>query len=241
MSGYGRALAGFVAGAADYGVDRIKARETLDMELKKTKLLADLQKETEKEMAVFRDNLEKKGFNKELSSIDYTTGERIMRDGNGNEIGRTKLSESDMEAYKLDKQKAELDIKDKESTINSRAHDDRIADERLGLDRISTGASVESSRASANLSRKQAAALDGGTRAGAGDADEAAAAELLYQQKDLVSQARSSGMMQADIEDLAKNVVKESKSTAEAKQRLRDMIRIQMRFAIADKKAGLGG
>ena len=210
MSGYGRALAGFVAGAADYGVDRIQAREKLDMELKKTKLLADLQKETEKEMAVFRDKLDKAGYNKDLSSIDYTTGEKIMRDGNGQEIGRTKLSASDMEAYALDKKKAELDNQNVESTITSRSADDRRADERLGLDRMSTAASVEASRASSALSRKQTTALDGSKDEG--DNISTIAEGLRTSYKDTINAVVEDGVPQETVNLTALEIAKRARS-----------------------------
>lgn len=57
MADFGRLFAGFVQGSTAYGLDAIQARQEEERERKKLELLEKLRRDTEKEMAVFKENL----------------------------------------------------------------------------------------------------------------------------------------------------------------------------------------
>jgi hypothetical protein len=217
-------LTNFVGGVADYGLDQIKSRQAAEADLKKTKLLNQLRTETEKEMAVFNNNLQEQNTDSKASGPDLVQGVYIYRDKNGTEKSRRPLTDTEKKEMALEVQKGELDIENVKSTIASRGRDDARADQTLSLDRLKTQDALATGKATR-------ASLDGTKNSGTGAMDDNdAAMEILYGEKDLVNQARQHGLLQSDIEEMAVNITANSKSKAEAAKKLRDMLRIQLRF-----------
>jgi hypothetical protein len=142
--GAGNLIAGFVKGASDYGADQIKQRQEADRELQKTKLLEQLRLDTEKEMAVFRDNLDNKKVSKELSSPDYTRGKLVFRNAKGDVTSERDLTPDELQAHSMDTQKDQLGLDNVRSEIGARASSAANDSARVGLDRQRLG--LESQR-----------------------------------------------------------------------------------------------
>lgn len=171
-------LTNFIGGVADYGLDQIKTRQAAEAELKKTKLLNQLRMETEKEMAVFNNNLQEQNTDNKASGPDLQAGVYIYRDKQGNEKSRRALTDTEKKEYALDMQKGQLEVDNIKSTISSRAADDARANRSLSLDEQRTAESIKTSRATR-------ASLEGTKNSGTGSSSgiDDRANELLYRNK----------------------------------------------------------
>lgn len=127
---------GFLKGASTSYYDQIEKRNQHERELEKAKFLERLRAETQKELAVFENDMQLKNPNKEMSSVDYEKGKKIIRDGRGNELYQLDVPISDLEDYRLGREKDKLDLENTRSTIASRARDDarqdRLATAQIG-------------------------------------------------------------------------------------------------------------
>ena len=145
-------LAGFVSGAAKYGLDQINRNEEEDRDIRKMQILEQLRRDTEKEMAEFRDQLSRNKVDKSMSTDDYSSGKRTLRNEYGEDIGEVTLPTSAVQDYKDSKEEQGLDRQYKQAQIGNFAMDNARADEQLAI-----------SRGHLDLARKQAAnSLDGG-------------------------------------------------------------------------------
>ena len=146
MAGFGSLIAGFVKGASDYGVDQIKRRQDAEQEIEKAKLLERLRLDTQKELETFREQLTANDVDKDLSSPDFARGKLVFRNKKGDITRERDLTADEIQAHKLDTEKATLGLDNTRSEIASRAHDDANADARLALDRASTSQSIAESK-----------------------------------------------------------------------------------------------
>lgn len=157
----GSIIAGFVKGASEYGADQIKQRQAAEQELQKTKLLESLRLDTEKEMATFKDNLDKNDVSKDMSSPDYTSGKLVYRNKNGDIVGGRQLTPDEIQAHSMDQQKDSLGLDNIRSEMAARTQSAANDSARLGLDRQRVGIEAANS--------KREAAKDGlDTRSAAG-------------------------------------------------------------------------
>lgn len=147
MAGLDRALAGFVGGVADYGLDQLKSRQDEEREVRKAKLLEDLRASTAERLAAFEDNLRQKRGDKQFSGAEGD--EFVVRNDRGNEVNRRALTAEEKRTRDLSMRGDELAIRNVESQIASRARDD------ARQDRV----------ANANIaaSNRSGRSLDGGT------------------------------------------------------------------------------
>src|SRR4249919_593504 len=136
-------LAGFVGGAAKYGLDQINHAQQEEREMRKLKFLEDLRKDTEKEMAEFRDHLERGRIDKSMSTDNYTTGKRTLRNQYGEDVGSIDLPGSAMQDYKDEQAKSALDRQYKEGQIANFGADNARADEALSIQRANLGLSKQ--------------------------------------------------------------------------------------------------
>lgn len=136
MAGIG--LLGFLGGASGQALDAMKSRQDDEREDRKLRMLEELRRDTAVFLADYKEKLDQDDVNENASGFDSTTGEYIMRNKEGKELGRRK--DPGMAAdyqFKRDSQALQLDA--------ARANIDQ------------SRASAEASRASAANSRRLAA------------------------------------------------------------------------------------
>lgn len=121
-------LAGFTKGVANYGLKAIEQNQQEEREMRKVKLLEQLRKDTEKEMAEFRDQLNKRKPDPRMSTDDLTTGKRTLRNEYGEDLGAVDLPKSALEDYAMEKNY-------KTKQIENMDADNRRADEQLAISR----------------------------------------------------------------------------------------------------------
>lgn len=138
MADIGRMLAGFVQGSTGYAVDRIKAREDEERELRKARLLEELRKDTAKELAIFEENLPsaKLRREKEMQDMEFAREDQSM----------------DREGFELDKGYKALDYQYK-------ASDEKREQEKHGMSLALDSERIKSERVS------RARSLSGGAGA----------------------------------------------------------------------------
>lgn len=124
----GNILAGFVKGFSGTMLDDMKAREEAERQEKRDRMLEQLRRETAEEMLILQEKFDKRKVDKDLSEEDFTSGERIMRNEYGEEIGRSALPQSALQDRELGLTKERLGIENLRSTISSRSLDDARAD-----------------------------------------------------------------------------------------------------------------
>lgn len=149
-------LAGFVKGFTGVTLDQMERREQAAAEMKKAEMLEQLRRETAQEMALLQDKLDSKRADDKLSTTDYKTGKRTLRNSKGEVINSLDVPLSEMEAYDLELQKTDLDLQDA----------------RLGLD--VKRANIAQSEAAADTSRayaSRARRLDSSSGGGKGGKD----------------------------------------------------------------------
>jgi hypothetical protein len=191
-------ILGFLKGASNVALDRLEARDKAEQEIKKEKMLMELRLSTNKELEDYKDLLESKNVDKDLSSTDLTSGKRILRNSKGTIIGEQGLT-------------------DTEKTMTQGSLD------KLALDQEATRANIDQSKASAEASRasagysRVAAANYGKSKSGSLDSvnDDSVGAlvnELIKQTSDLKAQYVGDGMdgnslTPSEYRDLATEVV----------------------------------
>lgn len=172
-----RGLKKFIGGFALTTLDQIQKREADQRDIEKAKMLQQLRLEQEKEMFEYQDLLNRSKPDKAMSTDDFGTGKRNLRNEYGQDIGTMDLPSSAIDEYKSKKQKDDLDIQNVKSQIESRTRDD-VRQER------STNAYIGS------LDRQ--AATGSGTAGAITHTDRAN--EIKFRQKDIVDSLRDSGV-----------------------------------------------
>lgn len=148
----GNIVAGFVKGFSGRALDQIDQRKKEEQEIKKAEMLERLRRETMEYSVELAERMEKDDVDDKLSSTDFTTGKKVLRNKEGDIIREIDIPKSDMEAYSLERTAADLGLEDA----------------RLGLD--VKRANIDQSRAAAENSRAYAArarrldSSDGGSR-----------------------------------------------------------------------------
>jgi len=150
-----KALAGFLKGMTDYGVRQMDRAAEDKRQMQKALLLEQLRKDTEKEMALFREELNKKKVDKSMSTDDYTSGKRTLRNEYGDELGSVDLPSSAVESYKAEQEDRSLDRTYKTKQIENFDADNRRADEQLAISRGHLGVARE------NAAKNSTGGLDG--------------------------------------------------------------------------------
>lgn len=138
-------VAGFLKGVAGYGLQKMEENEREEREMRKIKMLEQLRKDTEKEMALFRDELNKRKPDPRMSTDDFSTGKRTLRNEYGEDIGAIDLPASAVEDRNMDKQYKQAQL-DNFAADNARA--DRqlaISEGHLGLARQNAARSLDGS------------------------------------------------------------------------------------------------
>lgn len=141
-------LAGFVKGASGRMLDQMDERKKNEQEMKKAEMLERLRRETLEYTAELQDKISSKEVDDKLTSNDFSTGKRILRNAKGEKIGELDMTASEMDAYSLEREAADLGLEDA----------------RLGLD--VKRANINQSNAAADTSRayaSRARSLDGGS------------------------------------------------------------------------------
>lgn len=134
----GNILAGFVKGFSGVALDQMEQRRLAEAERKKLEMLERLRRETMEEAALLEERLDSKKADDKLSTTDYGTGKKILRNSKGEQIGVLEIPQSERDLYSMELEKGELGLQDA----------------RLGLD--VKRANIEQSRASAETSRAYA-------------------------------------------------------------------------------------
>jgi hypothetical protein len=188
---------GFLKGASNVALDRLEARDKAEQEIKKEKMLMELRLSTNKELEDYKDLLESKNVDKDLSSTDLAGGKRILRNSKGTIIGEQGLTDTERAATQ-----GSLD--------------------KLSLDQEATRANIEQSKASAANSRASARYHDAATADKTSDSEPSdldIANELLYRYKDEVSAtAKSGNVSQPAIRQAAIAIVANSKTGDDAQR-----------------------
>lgn len=198
------ALQGFIKGFANTTLDSIQRREAYDMELRKAKMLEELRTEQAKELADYQELLNRKKVDKNLTSADYTSGKRTLRNEYGETIGTTDIDPYEMETAKMSREKDRLDLENTRSTIESRARDDARQDR-------STNAYV------ASLNRK---GLDGGSGGADKPTDLDRANELLYRyQREAAETVKSGNISQSALRQAAIAIIRNTRTGDEAQEK----------------------
>lgn len=112
----GNILAGFVKGFSGQALDQMEERRRLDAELKKAEMLERLRRETATEVALLQDKLDSAKADDKLSTTDYTTGQRTLRNEKGEQIGVLEIPQSERELY-------DLELRDKQLGLEGSALD----------------------------------------------------------------------------------------------------------------------
>lgn len=128
-------LAGFVKGATGYALDNMNKKQEEERQIRKAQLLEQLRRDTEKEMAEFRDQLDRKKVDPRLSSVDYSTGKKILRNDKGQDVGTLDLTQSEKDEYAREQENNALDTQYKKAQIGNFDADNRRADEQLAISR----------------------------------------------------------------------------------------------------------
>jgi hypothetical protein len=113
----GIASKGFLAGASGQALDFMKSRQDDERELRKTKMLQELRRDTAVFLADYKEKLDEGKVDKDLSGFDSSTGEYVSRDNRGREVGRRAdpgmAQDLDykrkMQGLQLDAQRANID------------------------------------------------------------------------------------------------------------------------------------
>lgn len=203
MASLDRALAGFVGGVADYGLDQLKSRQDEEREVRKAKLLEDLRASTAERLASFEDKLRQQRGDKQFSGAEGD--EFIVRNDRGVEVNRRALTAEEKKVRDLSLKSDELGVRNIESQIASRARDDARQDR------------VAASTIAANSRR---GSEDGGDSPSGAVNDSNVANELFFRYKDEVTETVNSGnisrgALRAAAVDLAAN----SRTGQEAEQK----------------------
>lgn len=141
---WGAFVKGFAGAAASQVEERSKAERDNLMEEKRL-LLLEKYKIAEEERTEER---KKKQVDKDLSYIDYASGQRVFTNSDGVELRREAAPASALEDRKLTLEEKRLGLDNTRSTIASRAAGDRNDAIRTANDGARTRASVESARTS---------------------------------------------------------------------------------------------
>lgn len=136
MSNWGTVLAGGVKGFADKKVEYLDAREEEEREKRKAKFLEQLRLDTAKQVADYQEAIAAARPDEKMSTVDYTTGEYISRDRDGNEKTRRKLTDAELEDRKNGQRKTQLDLDYAAERIKSEQHDRMIAERNAETSRI---------------------------------------------------------------------------------------------------------
>lgn len=198
----------FVSGFTKSVKDGIDKREENENERKKSIFLEELRRDTYKWQKDLDESYSARLPDKDQTQIDYKAGEKILRNSGGKEIGRIKLTASDMEAYDMDRRASLADLTKKE--VGAR-YAEQEAQSGLARDRAAinaSNASAASSRASAAATRR-GLALDGSGSTSNGASD--VAREMKYQYKDTVANAMSAKVPGEEIDRAALAVVQQAK------------------------------
>lgn len=240
-------LLGFVKGFGTYGANRINSniemRQQEESDLRKAKLLEELRQQ----QADIEYNRSLGEIDDRLTEQDYTNKTTTYRNKRGDVVKTTPIDQAALDEYNQKKQygdlqleKARGDITNNElqgqnmrSEMASRAHDDRIADARLSLERQSLQGTTNSGLH--------------GTPYG-GDPDQAAAAKLMDLYKNEIhslqgsyldpnTKERKEGYLDTiAIRQAALDIVKNARTGAEADQRFNEWLVRANRNKIGKKK-----
>lgn len=174
MASLDRALAGFVGGIADYGLDQLKSRQDEEREVRKAKLLEDLRASTAERLASFEDKLRQQRGDKQFSGAEGD--EFVVRNDRGNEVNRRALSDEEKRQRDMALEQDRLALDNVRSQISSRNRDDARQDR------------VAASTIAANSRRGSSDTAESGSLNNTSIAN-----ELFYRYKDEVEETVKSG------------------------------------------------
>lgn len=178
---------GALAGASGQALDAIKTRQDQEREDRKMRMLEELRRDTAVYLADYKEQLDKKHVDKDLSSFDPTTGEFVSRNQEGTELGRR--ADPGMKAqYDFEQQKNQKSLLALDANIRQ------------------SDAAADSSRASASLARKSLAAQDEDTS----PTIMSRANEITYRQKNVVEDLINGGVPAEVVQQLAMESVKQA-------------------------------
>lgn len=198
---FGEGLAAFGKGAADYTVNSIEDQRKADMEMKKAKLLAELQAATEERLAQFRESLLRNRTDKDLSGAEGD--EMVYRDAEGAEKSRRALTADEKEARQRGRDKADLEKRQGEASIRASDASIRQGDERNALTR--RGQDLDYSAAMARTSLSKIGSVDDNDLMG--NSSTGIGYKLTGMNKSIVDNAVKSGVPAERIQQLASIVV----------------------------------
>jgi antitoxin component HigA of HigAB toxin-antitoxin module len=227
---------GFAKGFGQYGANRINSniemRQQEESDLRKAKMLEELRQQ----QADIEYNRSLGEIDDRLTEQDFTNGTTSYYNKRGQKIKDTPMSQAERDAYTQKRTAGDLQLEEikgrisnqgleaanMRSEISSRAHDDRVADARLGLERASLQGTTNSG-------------LHGTTPYG-GDPEQAAAAKLMDLYKDEVRSVQMSHMDPETkerkpsyldtvaIRAAALDIVRNSRTGAEADKRFNEWL-----------------
>lgn len=159
----GNALAGFIRGFAGNQLDQIKARREMEMDEKKARMLAKLQRDGAREDFLFKEDYKlEHDVDPSMSSVNYTTGEVTQKTRGGKVLSVRKMDPAEMAEHAAKTQKAGLDNLNTQGQIAERIKDSGRQD---ALNVASIGSLNRSNRledegaSEGSLDRKRADAL----------------------------------------------------------------------------------
>lgn len=239
---------GFIKGAAGFGAHQIatgiELRQQEEADVRKAKLLEELRQQ----QADIEYNRSLGEIDDRLTEQDYTNGKTTYRNKRGDIVRETPMSQSALDEYaqkktygELQLEKARGDITNNElqgqnyrSEMASRAHDDRLADARFGLEK-------------ASLQGTKNSGLHGETPYG-GDPEQAAANKLMDLYKDEIHSAQSNHidpdtgkptgnyLDTIAVRNAALDIVRNSRTGAEADKRFNEWLIRYNRGKVGTKK-----
>lgn len=198
---FGEGLAAFGKGAADYTVNSIEDQRKADLEMKKAKMLAELQAATEERLAEFREKMSRSRTDKDLSGAEGD--EMVYRDAEGKEKNRRGLTADEKEARQRSRDSADLDKRKGEASIRASDAQIRQGDERNALSRRGQDLDYAASMARTNAA-KAGDVKDGDLY---GNSSTGIGYRLTSMNKSIVDNAVKSGVPAERVQQLASIVV----------------------------------
>lgn len=203
MADWGTIGAGFLKGSADYMVDTIRTQQDEERKARQAKLLEELRMSTEKQLATFRDKMERARVDKDFSGAEGE--EFVYRNKDGSETSRRGLSATEIEARDFQRTERANKIRAADQEIKASDAGIRQGDERLALTRRGQDMDAAQSRERNSIARMAA-----DSKTSAGDTSDVSATSIGYQLTDLnnsaVEQAMKAGVPREEIQRMAQIV-----------------------------------
>lgn len=125
--------AAFIRGFADTTLKSWEARDEVKRQMQKAEMLEKLRRETSDYEFDREEKARKSRVDKDFSELDGASGQFIMRNADGAEVGRRAASAGELENYGYTKQKRSLDLATGQAQLDNFAIDNARADRALSI------------------------------------------------------------------------------------------------------------